>query len=82
MLVNANSYIYDYGGGSLTNSGNLIHGGNGGSINVPVTNQATIRADNGVLNIGSPVDNTGGTVAVNNGATLNMAPVNNAGAQW
>ena len=70
VLVNANSNIYDPGGGSITNTGNVIHGGNGGIINVPVTNQATIRADNGVLNVNAPITNTGGTVAINNGATL------------
>jgi hypothetical protein len=50
--------------GAITNVDNLIHGGNSASIAVPVTNLGIIRADNGVLSIGAPIDNTAGTLQV------------------
>ena len=70
-LVDGNSYINDFTGTStLTNVNNLVHGG--GHISVAVTNQSIIRADNGTLTLGATIDNTNGTVAVNNGATLDL----------
>jgi hypothetical protein len=70
QLVNANTRILDGGTGLLINVDNLIHGGNNAPINVPVTNQGTIRADNGVLYLNAPISNASGTVQIFSGATL------------
>ena len=62
-LVDGNSLIStQVGGSTLTNLDNLIHGGNGAIIAIPVTNQGTILADNGTLNIQATIDNSAGTL--------------------
>jgi hypothetical protein len=63
QLVNAQSVIADQGGSTLTNVDNLIHGGNGATIAVIITNRGIVRADNGVLHI-HRIDNAGGTLQV------------------
>src|ERR1700686_2989666 len=74
QLVNNQSQIrLQTLGSTLTNADNLIHGGNNGSISVPITNQSLIRADNGVLNISAPIDNSGGAIQIFTGATLALS---------
>jgi hypothetical protein len=74
QLINSHSFIDDPNGGALTNIDNLIHGGNGGLIQVQMINQGIVRADNGVLSINRAIDNTGGgNVQILSGATLALS---------
>jgi len=61
------------GGSTLTNVDNVIRSTGGGHINAPINNQHIIRAETGTLNIASDINNTGGTVEIKNGATINLS---------
>ena len=65
QLVNSHSIIDDPNNGALTNVNNLIHGGNGGLIQVQMINSGNIFADNGTLNLSRTLSQTGtGTISV------------------
>ena len=49
QLVNSRSRLNIFSGATVTNVDNLIHGGNGGSINLLMINSGIIRADSGIL---------------------------------
>jgi cell division septation protein DedD len=82
QLVNSHSFIYTGNSSTLNNVDNLIHGGNGGSINLPMINSGNIFADNGTLNVTSTLTQTSsGTISVflngTNFATSGLLAMNN-----